>query len=212
MGDGCMNEDDGFTSPPTKPIQRDWEETFRRGDWDFLAGMGEVPRNALVAGYIHRLAHRGRILDVGCGEGVLLDYLDLGRIDYCGFDVSSTAIERARRRGAKAKLFVASMDDFEPSKGERYDMVVFNEALSHSPRPIETLRRFSAYTKISGHVLISQFQTFKPRSDGAFFSALFKAEIEAGRISPIYTAEVKNCDNGLRWTLYCLQGNAETEG
>jgi 2-polyprenyl-3-methyl-5-hydroxy-6-metoxy-1,4-benzoquinol methylase len=200
-------DDDSATFPPTGPAPQNWEESYRRGDWDFLAEIGEAPRNALVAGYVHKLVGRGRVLDVGCGEGVLLDYLDLGRIDYTGFDVSPTAVERARARAQEpsAILFVASMDEFEPSHDQRFDMIIFNESLSHSSQSIKTLYRFFNYLTSSGYVLISQFQTFKARSDAAYFTPLLKAEMAAGRLSPSHTSEVLNCDNGIRWKIYCFR-------
>jgi 2-polyprenyl-3-methyl-5-hydroxy-6-metoxy-1,4-benzoquinol methylase len=203
-----MSRDDQDPAiPPTSPLPRNWEDGFCRGEWDFLAEIGEAPRNALVAGFVHRLVGSGRVLDVGCGEGVLLDYLDLGRIDYSGFDVSPTAVERARgrTRGATVNLFVASMDDFEPSQGERFDMIVFNESLSHSSQPVTTLYRNFNYLTTSGYILISQFQTFKATSDAAYFTPLLKAEMDAGRLTASHTAEVLNCDNRIRWKIYCFR-------
>jgi len=204
-----MSERDGPADCPREEAPGfiewvDWEESFRCGTWDYLAEIGETPRYAAVAGYVHKLLRRGRILDVGCGEGVLLDYLDLSRIEYSGFDVSPTAVERARRRRADAKLFVGSMDEFEPPAAEQYDVIVFNEALSTVRWPIATLRRFHPFLRPSGHMVISQFQNPNAQSNGARFTRMFKAEIEAGRMHPIMTSEVLNCDNGLRWTIYCL--------
>jgi 2-polyprenyl-3-methyl-5-hydroxy-6-metoxy-1,4-benzoquinol methylase len=202
-------DDESAAFPPTHPLPRNWEDGFRRGDWDFLAETGETPRNALMAGFVHRLVGRGRVLDVGCGEGVLLDYLDLGRIDYSGFDVSPTAVERARgrTRGAAVNLFVASMDDFEPSHDDRFDVIVFNESLSHSSQPITTLYRNFNYLTPLGYILISQFQTFKATSDAAYFTPLLRAEMDAGRLVPSHTAEVLNCDNGIRWKIYCFRAD-----
>jgi 2-polyprenyl-3-methyl-5-hydroxy-6-metoxy-1,4-benzoquinol methylase len=159
-----------------------------------------------VAGYIHRLVPRGRILDVGCGEGVLLDYLDVARIDYGGFDISPTAVDRARRHHAGSKVLVGSMDDFEPFNNERYDAIVFNECLSQVRQPIETLHRFYAFLEPDGYIIISQFHNRNPQSGGAIFTRMFCAEIQAARVSVIASSEVLNCDTGLKWTIYCLGG------
>ena len=205
-----MSRDDQDPAiPPTRPLPRNWEDGFCRGEWDFLAEIGEAPRNALVAGFIHRLVGSGRVLDVGCGEGVLLDYLDLGRIDYSGFDVSPTAVERARGRTREPpSIYSLPLDGrFRASHGERFDMIVFNESLSHSSQPVTTLYRNFNYLTTSGYILISQFQTFKATSDAAYFTPLLKAEMDAGRLTANHTAEVPNCDNRIRWKIYCFRSD-----
>jgi len=182
----------------------DWEETFQRNVWDYLGEVGETPRYAVVAGYIHKLLPRGRILDVGCGEGVLLDYLDPERIDYSGFDISPTAVTRARRINVDAKITVGSMDDFKPAENETYEIIVFNESLQSVRQPIETLRRFFGFLTPSGHIIISLFHNRNPESVGALCTRSFKAEIQAGRVNVIAASEVLNCESGLKWTIYCL--------
>lgn len=71
---------------------------YRSGAYDFVEGLDMAPRMAVLAGYIGHLG-LGRILDVGCGTGLLLDHLrhDVG---YVGVDISPTAVEAARKRHA----------------------------------------------------------------------------------------------------------------
>ncbi len=192
---------------PTGPIPRQWDETYQRGEWNFLNGMGEAPRNALVSGLIHRLVGQGSVLDVGCGEGPLLDFLDLSRIRYSGLDLSPTAIAAAsaRSRGHDVELFAISMLDFEPADGQGYDLIVFNESLYHVPGPVELFNRYTGFLKPGGFMLISHFQTYGPVSDARFFAPLLEAELASGRWKPIHVAEVANLDNGLRWKSYCFQ-------
>lgn len=206
-----MNDQNSDDPPvPTAPIPRQWDETYKRGEWDFLTGMGEAPRNALVSGLIHRLVGEGSILDVGCGEGPLLDFLDLSRIRYSGLDLSPTAIDGAamRARGHEVRLSAISMLDFEPADDGRYDLIVFNESLYHVPEPVELFNRYTGFLKSGGFMLISHFQTYGPMSDARFFAPLLEAELASGRWKPIHVAEVANLDNGLRWKTYCFQPDA----
>ena len=95
----------------------DWEETYASGRWDYLADIGELPRYGIVAGDVHKLIVRGRLLDAGCGEAILVDYLDVGRFEYTGFDLSPTAIGRAHSRLRGGTAFVGNIEEFEPPQG-----------------------------------------------------------------------------------------------
>lgn len=195
---------DSEPSQDRRPASIDWEESFQQHSWDYLAGIGETPRYSLVAGYIHKLAGRGSVLDAGCGEGVLIDYLDLNRFTYCGFDVSPTAIERARLRHADVQLQVASAESFVPPEHEKYDVIAFSEVLAQVESPLATLARFSTFLRPAGHIIVSQFHSRNPESKGTIFKRIFEAEIAAGRVNIVATSEVLNCATGLRWTVYCV--------
>jgi 2-polyprenyl-3-methyl-5-hydroxy-6-metoxy-1,4-benzoquinol methylase len=195
---------DPDSSQNRSPSSIDWEETFRQHRWDYLAEIGETPRYSAVAGYIHKLVRRGRILDAGCGEGVLIDYLDPSRIEYTGFDLSPTAIDRARQRYCVGNLCSCPIETFIPPENERYDVIVFNEVLSQVEHPIEEIDRFSTFLKPRGHVIISLFQSPRPEARGVFVTRMLETEIAARRITPVAAAEVLNCETGLRWRVYCL--------
>ena len=70
------------------------DEAHRAGAYDYIETLGMAPRMAVVAGYIRHLGLRS-VLDVGCGAGALLGYLEPS-VAYVGVDISETAIERAR--------------------------------------------------------------------------------------------------------------------
>ena len=81
--------------PPREEKQApgvNWDQTFREGKWEYLHSIAETPRYAAVAGYVHKLLRRGNLLDAGCGEGLLVDYLDINRIRYTGFDLSPISV------------------------------------------------------------------------------------------------------------------------
>ncbi len=181
-----------------------WDETFRNNQWEQLGSLMQTPRHATIAGYIHKLVRQGHILDAGCGEGVLIDYLDATRIEYTGFDISPTAIKRALERYPKMHLLSCSMEEFIPPSGEQYDQVIFNDSLATLANPIETIDRFYSYLRPSGHVVVSQFQPPDPNANGAIFTRMFEAEIAAGRYLIRARSEVENRDTGQKWRSYCL--------
>jgi SAM-dependent methyltransferase len=75
-----------------------------------------------------------RLLDAGCGTGGFMRWaLDTGLCaGVCGIDVSSAAIELARRRVPEADLHVAPLWEL-PVESAAYDLVVLNDVLQHIP-------------------------------------------------------------------------------
>jgi 2-polyprenyl-3-methyl-5-hydroxy-6-metoxy-1,4-benzoquinol methylase len=88
-----------------------------------------------------RLVRPRSILEVGCGEGYMLEALadaDLG-IELHGVDISESAIEDARARLAgRAHLDVVDARELARD-GKQFDMVVMLEVLEHIDNPREIL-------------------------------------------------------------------------
>ena len=128
-------------SPPDEPggrtyrsIQRHYEETLARSgptaqgmDWPnaedlrtrFRVMLSGVP---LTEGPV-------RLLDVGCGAGLLLDHLATEPPSwswtYTGLDISPAMVEQARRRHPDARFMVRDVIA-EPDLGEPHDFAILN--------------------------------------------------------------------------------------
>lgn len=84
------------------------------------------------------------LLDVGCGEGAGLEYLQRASgVKGRGIDISPVAIEMARARG----LDVAIADITKPGFAIDgvYDTVLISEVLEHLPEPERVIRLVSAH-------------------------------------------------------------------
>jgi len=139
-----------------KPIPASvWNHEFGSGQWDWLGGLTEMPRNAVIAGYYRTLGATGTILDVGCGAGVLQPLLhSVGYERYLGVDLSTTAIEQAQGRVNQTTRFeAADAGSFMPP--ERFDVIVFNEMLYYMADPASVLHRYSQYLAPGGKYIIS---------------------------------------------------------
>ena len=183
----------------------DWDETFRNRQWDALGDMSQTVRHAVVAGYVHKLLKAGRALDAGCGEGVLIDYLDPARIDYTGFDISATAIQRAKERYPKARLFSCAIEDLALPASAAYDVVIFNDSLSTLADPIGTIDRYWKFVNAGGFMIVSQYQPPDPAHNGALLTRMLEVELAAGRYPVDVRSEVFNCDTARKWRSYCLR-------
>ncbi|WP_436327074.1 class I SAM-dependent methyltransferase [Brevibacterium sp. FAM 27836] len=97
-----------------------WEERYSGSDDPVWSGS---PNEALVA-LVGDMAP-GRALDVGCGEGADVVWLSEHGWAATGIDLSTTAIDRARRaaddRGAKADFAVADISTWAPKAASAED-------------------------------------------------------------------------------------------
>jgi SAM-dependent methyltransferase len=144
----------------TPAAKSTWEHKYAAGRWDYMRELHELPRYAVIAALIHRVAPTGCILDVGCGEGLLVDQLvPLGYGRYTGIDISEAAITAAV--GARAD----DRTTFEAGDAETYeirddfDLVVFNESLAYLHEPLETVARYESRLAPGGLFLVSMFVT-----------------------------------------------------
>ena len=103
--------------------------------FDVVAGEYEASIHAHVMAHLTRrrvelvrsFAASGRVLDVGCGTGTLLDAMPDGYEKF-GVDVSAQMLERARERGLQVQ--VASADEL-PFEDGSFDVVMTFAVLHH---------------------------------------------------------------------------------
>ena len=80
-----------------------------------------------------QLKDKKKILDVGCGEGSLVKYLNNNKRYIVGIDISQKCIEKANQNNKKndnIKFILTSFEKFE-SKNEYFDVIIFCATLHH---------------------------------------------------------------------------------
>ncbi len=167
----------GLRPPP--PAAGQWEERYRKGYAGNAIELPEIGHFALVAAFVRAAAGPGpRILDAGCGRGQLLDQFGENLLgSYDAFDVSATAIADARERAAKlnldaSRVVVAGFDDWKARAA--LDAVIFCEALTYAPEPVETLRRFMSHLAPAGVAVVSLFRNGQAITIGKRLDRSFK--------------------------------------
>ena len=119
----------------------------------------------VIVGYLRHFAPGGAILNLGCGEGFLLQKLqppDHAR--YVGVDFSRAAIEKASRLGLPNATFVTSDIDAYAPAGV-FDAIVFTESLCYLPDPLRTVATFARHLSERGVVLVSMNVDFRGGPD-----------------------------------------------
>jgi SAM-dependent methyltransferase len=116
------------------------------GDWRGLElDASQAPRYARIAALMQRHGADRHVLDVGCGQALLRQWLPR-ECRYLGVEPSALAVQQARERCAsdgRAQIELASAECFDAG-ARRFDAVVFNEMLYYAADPCALLRRYAA--------------------------------------------------------------------
>lgn len=102
----------------------------------------------LLAGHVPR----GRLLQVGCGYGLLLDEARRRGYEVEGVELSAEAVRHARERLGLPVEEIALED--AALEGERYDAVLMVDVLEHLDEPVVALERLSALLRPGGALLV----------------------------------------------------------
>ena len=94
---------------------------------------------------------QGRLLDVGCGPGRLLQDLRDQGWDVFGVDFSTVAVERARSMGLNVRHGTLQSAAFDESF---FDVVLFNHSLEHMYDPINALKEARRILKPGGVLVL----------------------------------------------------------
>jgi 2-polyprenyl-3-methyl-5-hydroxy-6-metoxy-1,4-benzoquinol methylase len=139
----------------------EWNAQHGSATWKYLGGLEQVPRYAVIEGWRQRLKPSGRVLDLGCGEGVLLQQIPAtASVDYTGIDLSQVAITEATKRIRDASLerFVCGdIEKFAAVNRSPFDVIVFNEVLYYVADPSATVTRYRNILAAEGIVIVSVF-------------------------------------------------------
>lgn len=103
-----------------------------------------------------RFAPGAKILDVGCGNGVISRHLGSKGFNVLGIDVSAPSIARANElnRSANTRFEVKSAEELVAA-GESFDVVICSEVLEHLQDPDALLRVLYQSLKDEGILVVT---------------------------------------------------------
>jgi 2-polyprenyl-6-hydroxyphenyl methylase/3-demethylubiquinone-9 3-methyltransferase len=130
--------------------------------------LGWIDRHAAISGQ--------KVLDVGCGGGILSESMAQRGALVTGIDLSDKALGVARlhllESGNTVDYQKISAEELADQAAGRFDMVTCMEMLEHVPNPASTIAACAALVKPGGHVFFSTIN----RNAKAYLLAVIGAE------------------------------------
>lgn len=135
--------------------------------------------NPLRLGWITDLAGplaNKKIVDVGCGGGILAESMAQAGADVTGIDLAHKSLTVARLHGLESGVKVdyreISAEDLAAQEAGQYDIVTCMEMLEHVPDPASVVKACASLVKPGGWVFFSTLN----RNPKSFLFAIVGAE------------------------------------
>ncbi len=124
----------------------------------------------------HGLSANSRVLDVGCGGGLLSEALARDGAEVVGLDLSESVLEVARLHAMESKVNLdyrlQSVESLAQEKIAPFDFVTCMEMLEHVPDPALSIEACVKLLKPGGRLFLSTLN----RTPQSFFAAILGAE------------------------------------
>lgn len=121
----------------------------------FFQSIAEFPLRKKIADYLKKkgVAKSARIIDIGCGTGELLLYLqNEGYTNLYGNDISENMIKISREKVKKANFFYGSINKVQIDG--KFDYIIITEALHHIPDLKMTFESLRSLLKPRGEIVL----------------------------------------------------------
>jgi SAM-dependent methyltransferase len=120
---------------------------------------------------VQKYKRRGRLLEIGCAEGLFLDFLrETGNWDTYGVEINWSAVQTARKQ-LGLNIFHGTLEEARLPDRD-FDVVTMWDVLEHLPNPKVTLREIHRLLKPKGILVfrLPQFDCWERKVFGPYWS------------------------------------------
>lgn len=135
-------------------IAADFNLTRKKEIWPEIAKLAESVKDG------------DRVLDLGCGNGRLIEALKDKEIEYLGVDNSEELIKLARENYPNYKFIVSDILNLENVESQKFDYIFCLATLQHLPSEelrIKALREMKLLLSDQGRIIISNWNMWAQR-------------------------------------------------
>lgn len=136
-----------YPTPTNDEIAAYYAANYRGASSDHYPKLRSRKRRALVKSIrFRRYAHRRKVLDIGCGGGIMADAFRRLGADAHGLDISPNSIEFARKQFPRCTFYC---EDFAAMtrRGLIFDFIFTSDVLEHLAGPHECLAMMEALSR-----------------------------------------------------------------
>ncbi len=175
-----MNPENQSVSQNVDPLEIAKFEAVASRWWDLEGEFKPLHRiNPLRLGYINQRSggiFGKKILDVGCGGGILAESMAREGAKVTGLDMGAEPLQVARlhalEHGIAVDYIQETVEQHARENAGKYDIVTCMEMLEHVPSPQSVVEACAQLVKPGGHVFFSTIN----RNAKAWLIAVFGAE------------------------------------
>lgn len=186
-----------FVNPMPEPadLQREVVDSkaYSHLTLDSVAHLEELA-HGILSGIEQRLSSTGRLLDVGCGPGVLLSVARERGWQPQGLELSTDSAERCRAAGFDVITQPLEQAQLEPGA---FDAVVLHHVLEHLQDPNDTLHRCHKLLRRGGVLFIAvpNARSWRARLQGATNAYVYQRDhllfFDSGNLKKLVARHIK---------------------
>ncbi|MCB1450892.1 MAG: class I SAM-dependent methyltransferase [Nitratireductor sp.] len=183
-----------------------WDAGFRAGKYDFLHKESEKERLKVIAGLVAGFAATHgicEVVDIGCGEGLLLPLLDQRLVSrYLGVDISTVALERLPASAIEVLRICKSLGEWDGKPEPMVPrVIVASEILYYDPDGVGELVRLATSSAVPQRILVSCVAAHPGKPNWAEASTRLWQELGEAPLNEIGRHSVQDGETGLSWDI-----------